>query len=80
MTTASSEAIEWGVRHEHGLVTIAPTGHGFVSRMTAEREAANLDLDCEYCAGTSHTAVCQKINYMGWVDAAALSAGPLALP
>ena len=77
MTTASSEQIEWGVRHDDGLVTVAPTGHRFVSRMTAEREAAKLDLGCEYCDSNHHEAVCQTVTYGDWKTPEPL---PLRLP
>ena len=76
-TTAGREETQWGVRHEGGKVTVAPTGHGFAARMTAEREAAKLDLGCEYCTGDRHEAVCQTVTYGGWRAPGPL---PLRLP
>jgi hypothetical protein len=71
------ETIEWGVRHEGGKVTITPTGHAFMSRMSAEREAAKLDIGCEYCDGDQHEVVCQTVTYGGWKTPGPL---PLRLP
>lgn len=74
---AAREETEWGVRHEGGAVTVQPTGHGFTSRMAAEREAAKLDLGCEYCDGDQHEVVCQKVTYGKWETPRPI---PLRLP
>lgn len=48
---------EWGIRHPGGRITVHITGQAFESRVTADRERAQCDQDCDSCDGGTHALV-----------------------
>jgi hypothetical protein len=48
---------EWAIRHPGGKITVQCDGHAYPMRITAERERAASDEDCEWCDGGTHTLI-----------------------